>query len=322
MIPQEDLLFIVGKAIKAPSGHNTQPWLFKINDASIEVHPDFEKSLSVVDPDNRELFISLGCAIENLQIAASAKGYYSDIGYSQSGITVVSLSPEEELHHSQTLDSQIALRQTNRRIYNGTFVDDSAINKLCHIPSEKNAQLHCYKKGTLEFTGISELILSGNTIQMQNNSFLTELKSWMRYNKSESARKRDGLSYAVFGAPSLPRWISKSIINGYLNDKIQNKADLKKIFSSSHFVLFTTQNNTIEDWIRLGRYLQRFLLTCTEMDIACAFLNPPCELEELREDLATSLHIQNEYPAIILRLGYAQPLPYSLRKEVKEVMKP
>ena len=72
-------MFKVEQAAKAPSGYNTQLWLFKINDSSIEIHANFERSLLIVDPDNRELFISLGCAAENLCIAASCKGYKSEV---------------------------------------------------------------------------------------------------------------------------------------------------------------------------------------------------------------------------------------------------
>ena len=53
-----DFLFMVEYAIKAPSGHNTQPWLFRINENSIEIHPNFDMALPVVDFDNRELFIN------------------------------------------------------------------------------------------------------------------------------------------------------------------------------------------------------------------------------------------------------------------------
>lgn len=62
------------QAVKAPSGHNTQPWLFRVQKDRIQILPDMSKSLPAVDPDNRELFISLGCATENLCIAAEAKG--------------------------------------------------------------------------------------------------------------------------------------------------------------------------------------------------------------------------------------------------------
>ena len=57
-----DYLFMIESACKAPSGHNTQPWLFKIGASEIDIYPDFSKELPIVDPSHRELFVSLGCA--------------------------------------------------------------------------------------------------------------------------------------------------------------------------------------------------------------------------------------------------------------------
>ena len=69
--------FLVAQAVKAPSGHNTQPWKFRQNESAVEIYPDFDRRLPVVDPDDRELFVSLGCATENLCLAAQTKGYKS-----------------------------------------------------------------------------------------------------------------------------------------------------------------------------------------------------------------------------------------------------
>jgi hypothetical protein len=52
-------------ATLAANGHNTQAWMFVVNDNAIEIHPDFSRHLTVVDPLNRELRIGLGCALEN-----------------------------------------------------------------------------------------------------------------------------------------------------------------------------------------------------------------------------------------------------------------
>ena len=74
-----DYLFMIESACKAPSGHNTQPWLFKIGASEIDIYPDFSKELPIVDPSHRELFVSLGCATENLCIAAHEKGYHTEV---------------------------------------------------------------------------------------------------------------------------------------------------------------------------------------------------------------------------------------------------
>jgi hypothetical protein len=313
-----DYLFMVEQAVKAPSGHNTQPWLFKINHENIEIHPNFEKSLPVVDPDNRELFISLGCAAENLCITASSKGYNARVSIADEGVITVYLEKKEQVKYDPLFE-QIAIRQTNRSEYKGVTISADTLDILKKVPLEAGINRYFYQNASEEFVAISDFVVRGNIAQMQNKAFTDELKSWMRFNKKHSNKTNDGLSYAVFGAPNLPMFIVKPIMSGYLNDKKQNKEDIKKMQSSSHFVLFTTQSNTLEQWINLGRATERFLLKSTELKIIHAYLNQPNEIKELLVEMTGFLHIA-EYPAILLRIGYGETLPYSKRKEIKDVI--
>ena len=57
-------------SILAPSGHNTQPWLFGIRGKTVELRADRPRALPVVDPDDRALVISCGAALGALRIAA------------------------------------------------------------------------------------------------------------------------------------------------------------------------------------------------------------------------------------------------------------
>ena len=315
----QDFIFMVEQAVKAPSGHNTQPWLFKIKNKSIEIHSNLDKSLSVVDFDNRELFISLGCATENLCIAALDKGYNAVVSTDNKGTITIDLT-KNDLAVADPLFGQIAVRQTNRSIYNGNIIPDDTIKILQSMPVESDINIYFYKIGTPDFDTISTYIYRGNTIQMQDETFKKELREWMRFNKKHQNETNDGLSYAVFGAPNLPKFIVKPIMSNAINEKSQNKGDKKKIESSSHFILFTTQNNTIEEWINLGRSLERFLLKSTEMGIIHAYLNQPNEIRELAGEMAESLRISNEYPTVLLRIGYGKKMPYSKRKEIKYVV--
>ena len=315
----QDYLFMVEQAVKAPSGHNTQPWLFKINSNSIEVHPNFEKVLPVVDPYNRELFISLGCAVENLCLAASFKGYGTEVSIAGNGVITVGLNKNEQ-GRCDSLFEQIPVRQTNRSAYSGEGIADSTVDVLKKVVPDGELNVYFYKNGTPEFDTITAFVIKGNTTQMRDSAFTNELKHWMRFNKKHQNRTNDGLSYAVFGAPNLPMFIVKPIMSGYLNAKTQNKGDVKKMKSSSHFALFTTQANTVEQWIALGRVLERFLLKSTELSIAHAYLNQPNEVEELSVEYAESLNISNEYPTILLRIGYGKKQPYSKRKAIEEVI--
>ena len=307
-----DLLFLIEQAVKAPSGHNTQPWLFRIGKTEIDICPDYSRALPVVDPNNRELFVSLGCAAENLCIAASHKGYRTTVTVAEDGTICIRLDRQSDVTPSP-LFAQIALRQTNRRVYDGRMIPAADIDRLRAVEVAPSVSVHFYERGTLAFDAIAELIYRGNSLQMQDDAFKAELRSWMRYNKKHRDAQHDGLSYDVFGAPNLPRFISENVIAGALNERSQNRADRKKIASASHLILLTTHDNTQKQWVALGRTLERLLLTSTAIGLAHAYLNPPNELPELAHELADTLDLPGEYPTILLRIGYAKRIPHSVR---------
>ena len=68
-------LVLVRAAILAASPHNTQPWLFKVTSSWIELYLDTARNVGALDPYLREEHIGIGCALENLMLAAAANGY-------------------------------------------------------------------------------------------------------------------------------------------------------------------------------------------------------------------------------------------------------
>ena len=65
---------VVGTAARAPSVHNTQPWLFRVVGDVIELHADPDRLLSQMDPAGRELTISCGAALFGLRIGLRQQG--------------------------------------------------------------------------------------------------------------------------------------------------------------------------------------------------------------------------------------------------------
>lgn len=318
-----DYMKILEYAIKAPSGHNTQPWKFKLTENSIEIYPNLDCSLHVVDSNNRELYISLGCAVENLCLAAHEFGYKTVTSIVQeNSVYIIRVELEKTTPTPEPLFKQIEKRQTNRSVYKGRMVTNDTIQMLNNVCTQLGTHCYFYMNGEPLYQTFADFVFRGNDIQMSDNNFKSELKKWIRFNKKQATETKNGLTYAVMGSPSLPKWLGKPIVGSFLNPKTQNKSDKIKINSSSHFVLFTTKQSTPEDWVTIGRTLERFLLKCTELGIASAFLNQPCEVEELAKKMQTTLPIDNEFPMLILRIGYADPMPYSPRKPVdKEIIK-
>ena len=314
-----DFIQIASYASKAPSGHNTQPWKFHITDSTITVLPNLDVALPVVDRNNRELFISLGCAVENLCIAASYFGYTTHIIECSIEAIILELT-KNALTIEDSLFHQIEKRQTNRNIYNGNKISDGILQQLQSIPKENGIQFYFTEINTPLANTITQYIMKGNEIQMADIAFKNELLSWMRFNKKQVEATHNGLSYLVFGNPPLPRILARPIVSLFLKPNAQNKSDRKKIDSSSHFVVCATQRDTIEEWIKLGRTLQRFLLKVTEIGISYAFLNQPCEVAALAFDLREKLPVNKEHPTLIMRIGYAKQTPYSPRKKIETLL--
>ncbi|MDD6210219.1 MAG: nitroreductase [Bacteroidales bacterium] len=315
-----DFIFMINQAVLAPSGHNTQPWKFRLYEDRIEIHPDLERGLGVVDPDNRELFISLGCAAENIYLSALSKGYMPEISVCENGVITLFLSEKNNDVTSCLLAEQIVKRQTNRGLYNGKIIPETEISVLRGILLESGIHMYIMQNGTSVFERLSDYVLKGNAEQLHSKAFKTELKSWMRYNSGHEKETQDGLSYAVFGAPDLPRCLSELIMGMCLTSGIQNMGDKKKIKYSSHFVLFTTEYNCLSEWISVGRSLERFLLKATELGIACAFLNQPCESASLSHEIQRIAMFEGQYPVLLLRIGYASKMPQSLRRNISDVV--
>lgn len=314
-----DFIQIASYASKAPSGHNTQPWKFHITDSTITVLPNLDVALPVVDRNNRELFISLGCAVENLCIAASYFGYTTHIIECSIEAIILELT-KNALTIEDSLFHQIEKRQTNRNIYNGNKISDGILQQLQSIPKENGIQFYFTEINTPFANTITQYIMKGNEIQMADIAFKNELLSWMRFNKKQVEATHNGLSYLFFGNPPLPRILARPIVSLFLKPNAQNKSDRKKIDSSSHFVVCATQRDTIEEWINLGRTLQRFLLKVTEIGISYAFLNQPCEVAALAFDLREKLPVNKEHPTLIMRIGYAKQIPYSPRKKIETLL--
>ncbi len=314
---------LIDYAAKAPSGHNSQPWKFAIDDDSIAIHPDFSCALPVVDPDHRELFISLGCAAQNMIIAAAHFGYqcHWEIKQNPQGShSIVTTFNESPAVAKEKLFAFIDKRQTNRSVYNGKNVDNKIVAELQTVTDDKHIGIYAFQNGEAHFQTLKAAILEGNAIQMNDAEFKKELLAWIRFSQREVNKLQNGLTYKVMGAPAMPKFIGKAIVKSFLTPAKQNKTDTKKIDSSSHFVLLTTTNNSVQEWIALGMTLQKLLLRLSELGIACAYLNPPCELKALAAQLQKQLPINCEYPSILLRIGYAETVPYSPRKAIEKII--
>lgn len=315
-----DFKFLVECARKAPSGHNTQPWKFEHSDDRIIIHPDFTRALPVVDSDNHALYISLGCALENVIIAANQKGYESVVQYPMNprrGITIQ--LKKSDAVPSNDLFNFISKRQVNRNKYSDNKISDDLLQKLHSSFSFDGISLTLLN-GSKEFDRIIPLIIEGNNLQFGNKQFVNELTSWFRYSKSEAEKTKDGLWTAAMGLPNMGKLIGNFVMRKFVSAKSEEKR-LKNILQHTQgLAIFCADENHVASWIETGRAFQRFGLTATKIGISHAHLNMPCEEVKVRYKLAKELMMENKHPLLLIRYGYADTMPYSYRRNIEDVL--
>lgn len=174
-LTREESLFLIEQAGKAPSGHNTQPWQFVPHDSAIDIRPDYRRALPVVDPAHRELFVSLGCAAENLCIAAAHRGYHTSLSVDGDGVIRIGFDRTKAPHPAQH-SAQIAVRQTNRSLYSGKRIPEHDMATLRGVRTEDGIAIRDFANGTPAYAAIAGLIYAGNRLQMRNPAFCGELQ--------------------------------------------------------------------------------------------------------------------------------------------------
>lgn len=78
-----DMRELIRMATLAANGHNAQPWRFRLEERRVAILPDFTRRTPVVDPDDHHVFVSLGCAAENLVLAAAAGGQAAEVSINE-----------------------------------------------------------------------------------------------------------------------------------------------------------------------------------------------------------------------------------------------
>ena len=320
MIPDEIFLKILRITVKAPSGHNTQPWFFSREDDGICITPDFSRSLPVADPENRELFISLGCAAETAMIAARFYGYNAELDnelLKNQGKIKIMLSKNEK-SEVPDLFSFIKSRQTTRNPYSDSPVSDDDLIKLKQIVTDSDIDLEFYI-GQDKINTFLPYIFEANTIQMSNPNFKPELIQWLRFSEKEALQKGDGLYAVCSGMPSLGKTIGRFIVKNLVTVKNEEKRLHKLLDTTTMLVMFTSRNNDILSWVKTGIFFQRFALTCTKLGLSNSYINLPCQINQTRDRMKQDMGLTG-FPQLLIRLGYSQKMPFSFRRRVNGVI--
>lgn len=312
---------LVRYATLAASSHNTQCWQFKITENGISILPDLTRRCPVVDPDNHHLYVSLGCATENLLIAAKTHGFKSVVKLQEeeNAVKVIHIHLTECAPVRSLLFEAIFERQSSRSNYDGRPLKTEDLRLLsCAGRREGVSLILLTQRQAIEV--IQDYVTRANTSQINDLAFKSELKSWIRFNSSEAIQKGDGLFSKSTGNPAAPHWLGSLLFDFTFSARSENKKIAKQMRSSAGIAVFVSDKNDPAHWIAVGRCYQRFALQAELLDIRTALLNQPVEVVAIRRELARYLAIGDRRPDLLVRFGHGPKMPRSFRRPVDSVI--
>ena len=305
-------------ATLASSSHNTQCWKFALADNAITILPDLSRRCPAVDPDDHHLFVSLGCATENLVHAALAHGLQAEPQFDTANSVIkVSLSPITA--EKSQLYQAIATRQCTRGDYDGKPLTREELALLERAGTSNGVRMLLLTEPRA-MERVLDWVVQGNNAQMTDAVFVKELKSWIRFSSADAVRTRDGLFSAASGNPVGPAWIGKLAFDWFFTPKSENEKIARQIRSSSGMAVFVGAVADKAHWIEVGRCYERFALQATALGIRNAFLNQPVEVASVRSPFAQSLGLADRRPDLVVRFGRGPAMPRSLRRPVQAVL--
>ncbi len=290
---KDGTLALVRAAILAASPHNTQPWLFKLTSSSIDLYVDTSRNVGALDPYLREEHIGMGCALENLMLAAAANGYQATVKLfpGKLGPIPAEAAPKRLAHidlatgkrEESELYAAIPRRHTNRSAYipekpiSARFVD--ALSSLAS--DEPDVKIFLFT-AEADRRRIVEISSAANTELYSDPEVDHGSDRWVRINWSSVQKLRDGLTVDAFGLPPIttavakmmPLWMLRRAAgrgpkNGYSN--LMLSAPLIGIIS-------VHDRYDQEHCLRAGRIWQRAHLLATARGLAGRPCNEAVEL--------------------------------------------
>jgi hypothetical protein len=334
---------ILAHAVAAPSPLNIQPWrVIQKGPLILDLFLDTERLLPRTDPTSRQVYISSGAFIENLEIAAREAGFRAEISLFPSGWPGAAMSPGDpvariELACDDTvrtdpLFSCLHTRHTNRRMYTAKEIPQELCSSLASAFD-------------LEFTSfgfsadpsfgedLAGYLVEATEIALSDPDRLAEHLSYVRIIDQTGNDRQEGYGSAELGLRGITGWLSRLRIRMHSPESKKSSAkDLlvrltqKQAESAAAFGWIATKGNSRYDQVRAGRAYERVHLTATSHALSLHTMTPILEsypgMEVPARKVRDLLAIPDAHTVqMLFRLGYSHPGSPPGRRGVKDCMR-
>lgn len=298
-------LNLVRAAILAANPHDSQPWLFRVSDTRIDLYADTQRRIGLADPFLSELHIGLGCALENLVLAAPANGFTPQVTLvpdptDASHVARVELQPGaptvgSALYQSlnQSLYEAIPQRHTNRYPYDTTRpLTAATLEAVRALNTDPLVQVVWLTDATAR-QRLGNLLVEAARAFVADKPLAQNDDRWYRGTWQEVQRYRDGITLDAAGLSDGMRVLGKLLPpasadqqHAYFVQGVQTQVQTAGMLG----MLAVRNKRDNAQRMRAGRVWQRMHLWATTQGVAMQPLNQLTEMADREVVLARPPH--------------------------------
>ncbi|HEY7636309.1 MAG TPA: hypothetical protein VH763_12220 [Gemmatimonadales bacterium] len=311
---EAQLGFLLRYAILAPSTKNSQPWAFAVQDNRIHLLADVRRSQPIGDPNRRELYISLGCALENLLVAAEHFGFGHAVSYfpeptQQELAASVSFAPggvPSDARAGATLNA-ILQRHNDNSAFRPVAVPEELRLRLMGCCVEADLQVHLTDDRHFR-RWIDALTLEADRVEFADPAFRSELGYW--------------IGQGVFGqSPLVARLGGLAVSRVDLGEPVARQ-DHEMIESAALLGLICAAGDGHLAHVRTGQLFERLWLTATGIGVSIHPMSQTMRRRELRAAVGELLPSAGWTPQHLFRVGFSsrQDAHHTPRRPLEDVL--
>ncbi|MCV7321687.1 Acg family FMN-binding oxidoreductase [Mycolicibacterium confluentis] len=317
-LPDEaTVLAALALAQRAPSVHNTQPWLWRLGDEGVHLYADSTHHLPHIDPQRRDLILSCGAALQHFTVALAALGWQAHVhrmpnSANPDHLASIEISASTASEQDIALAAAIPRRRTDRRLYSSWPVPAGDIALM----SSRAARSGVMLRRVAAPERLATVILEAMHRHADDTEYLIELSQWSgRYGalagvparNTPPAAPHSTLPARAFANPVLP----------------QPEGAAPETDAGVVLALGTATDDPLAV-LRAGEATGVVLLTATALGLSSCPITEPLEIAETRELVRTTVLDRDCIPQMLLRVGWAplnaDPLPATPRRPLTDVV--
>lgn len=315
---EDDLIMsALDLAVRAPSVHNTQPWLFRVASGRIELHADRTRRLYETDPDHRDLLISCGAALHHLRVALAGLGGAVEVDRwpddeNRDHLATVHVVPGRPDDVERALFTAIRSRRTDRRGYRPAGVPAPVLGALTTRARRQGVELRAVVRPTIR-AAVESVLGEAADAQRRRPGYLAELMTWTR----RTAGAHDGVP--AWSRPG--RLAATDPLRRFPPGRLTGPSLLDG--EGGTLVVLTTEEDDDPSRLAAGEATSAVLLEATTAGLATAPLSQALELPVTRARLAREVLHTPDHPQMIVRIGLPVDdarLPETPRRPVASVL--